>query len=127
VNNYSICFRFFSILSGLQNFNPEKEVYDVIWVQWVLGHLTDDDFISFLKRCQTGLKKNGLIILKENLTSSGKVEMDHTDSSVTRPHSLVVDIIQRSGMTIIKEQKQQRFPTDLYEVRMYALQPGTKS
>jgi len=113
--------------TGLQNFTPEKEVYDVIWVQWVLGHLTDDDLIAFLKRCQTGLKKNGLIVLKENLTSSGQVEMDHTDSSVTRPHSLLVDIIQRSGMTIVKEQKQQRFPNDLYEVRMFALQPSAKS
>lgn len=73
------------------------------------------------------MKKNGLIVLKENLTSSGQVEMDHTDSSVTRPHSLLVDIIQRSGMTIVKEQKQQRFPNDLYEVRMFALQPSAKS
>lgn len=73
------------------------------------------------------MKKNGLIILKENLTSSGQVEMDHTDSSVTRPHSLVVDIVEKSGMKILKEQKQQRFPNDLYEVRMFALQPATKS
>jgi len=38
--------------TGLQNFTPDKEVYDVIWVQWVLGHLTDEDLIAFLKRCQ---------------------------------------------------------------------------
>lgn len=37
---------------GLQDFDPEANKYDVIWIQWVLGHLTDKDFISFLKRCQ---------------------------------------------------------------------------
>lgn len=41
---------FFSI--GLQDFKPEKGKYDVIWIQWVLGHLTDDDFLKFLKSCQ---------------------------------------------------------------------------
>lgn len=37
---------------GLQNFIPEKEKYDVIWIQWVLGHLVDEDLVSFLKLCQ---------------------------------------------------------------------------
>ena len=36
---------------GLQNFTPEPGAYDVIWCQWVLGHLTDDHFVSFFKRC----------------------------------------------------------------------------
>lgn len=38
---------------GLQKFTPETNVYDVIWVQWVLGHLTDEDLVSFLKRCKS--------------------------------------------------------------------------
>lgn len=37
--------------AGLQNFIPEEGVYDVIWVQWVLGHLTDGDLVTFLNRC----------------------------------------------------------------------------
>ena len=79
--------------------------------------------VLFLYR--KGLKPKGLIVLKENLTSSGEVEMDHTDSSVTRPRSLLVELIQQSGARIIKEQVQQRFPDGLYEVRMFALQPIT--
>lgn len=42
--------KFYSV--GLQNFMPEKEKYDVIWIQWVLGHLVDEDLISFFKSCQ---------------------------------------------------------------------------
>ncbi|CAH1960005.1 unnamed protein product [Acanthoscelides obtectus] len=37
---------------GLQYFEPVAEKYDVIWVQWVVGHLTDDDLVDFLKRCK---------------------------------------------------------------------------
>ena len=36
---------------GLQNFLPEAGKYDVIWCQWVLGHLTDDHLTDFFKRC----------------------------------------------------------------------------
>lgn len=36
---------------GLQEFRPEKK-YDVIWNQWVLGYLKDDDLIAYLIRCR---------------------------------------------------------------------------
>lgn len=36
---------------GLQEFKPEKK-YDVIWNQWVLGYLTDEDLTSYLIRCR---------------------------------------------------------------------------
>lgn len=38
--------------SGLQQFTPEVEKYDVIWIQWVLSHLTDEDLKQLLKRCR---------------------------------------------------------------------------
>jgi len=31
---------------GCQNFVFTKE-YDVIWIQWIVGHLTDKDFVEF--------------------------------------------------------------------------------
>lgn len=37
---------------GLQDFTPENDKYDVIWCQWVLGHLTDADLVKFLERCR---------------------------------------------------------------------------
>lgn len=36
---------------GLQEFMPVRK-YDVIWNQWVLGYLTDDDLIAYLNRCK---------------------------------------------------------------------------
>lgn len=70
---------------GLQEFVPDVDVkYDVVWSQWVTGHLTDDDFVSFLKRCKTALKEDGLIVIKDNITSSEEIDDDTNDSSVVR-------------------------------------------
>ena len=34
---------------GLQDFQPEPNTYDMIWIQWVIGHLHDLDFILFFQ------------------------------------------------------------------------------
>jgi len=107
-------------VSGLQDFTPNPAEYDVIWSQWVLGHLTDDHLIDFFRRCKEGLAPHGLMVVKENVSKS--LEFDDLDSSYTRPLSLLKDLIHRSGFRIIKEEKQKKFPKDLFEVRMLALQ-----
>lgn len=52
---------------GLQDFIFGIGIYDVIWIQWVLGYFIDDYLFKFLQRCQLGLIFNGIIILKENV------------------------------------------------------------
>ena len=42
-------------VEGLQTFAPEEKLYDLIWIQWVSGHLTDEDFVDFIKRCKVQL------------------------------------------------------------------------
>lgn len=106
---------------GLQNFEPKPQEYDVIWCQWVLGHLTDDHLVSFFQRCLSGLKTNGLIVVKENMTSSGEVERDDEDSSVTRPEEVLKILFAKAGMEIVLELKQQKMPQGLYPVKMFAL------
>lgn len=106
---------------GLQNFVPENAHYDVIWCQWVLGHLTDDHLVKFFQRCLVGLKPNGVLVVKENLTSGGDVEKDDEDSSVTRPEHLLKQLFDRAGMEIIRELNQQKMPQGLYPVKMFAL------
>lgn len=109
------------ICSGLQDFNPETGRYDVIWCQWVLGHLTDTDLVDFFKRCRTGLTPEGIIIIKENVAPSDTRDFDADDSSYTRPKELLVDLILKSGLTIVTQQKQKGFPKGLYEVYMFAM------
>jgi len=107
-------------VSGLQDFTPNPGEYDVIWSQWVLGHLTDDHLVEFFRRCKAGLAPNGMMVVKENVSKN--LEFDDLDSSFTRPLSLLKDLIHRSGFRILKDEKQKKFPKDLFEVRMLALQ-----
>jgi protein N-terminal methyltransferase len=91
---------------GLQEFTPEKGKYSIIWNQWCLGHLTDEDLIEYLKRCKDGISPNGgVIIVKENLTS-GKDLYDAVDSSVTRSEESSREIFSKAGLKIIHTQTQ---------------------
>ncbi|XP_061716037.1 N-terminal Xaa-Pro-Lys N-methyltransferase 1-like [Cydia pomonella] len=108
---------------GLQNFTPQKK-YDVIWCQWVLGHLNDFDLIAFLERCKKALNTNGVIIVKENITSSEEIEYDDEDSSVARPYKLMQLIFQEAQLDVIKEDVQDGFPEDIYKVYSFALIPN---
>ncbi|CAO3592141.1 unnamed protein product [Absidia cylindrospora] len=110
------------ICQGLQTFQPEKNKYDLIWCQWVLGHLTDDDLIQFFKRCIEGLTPGGLIGVKENNSTADYV-VDEEDSSVTRPNEALKRIFAAAGLTVIKEGIQQGLPAGLFTVRMYMLKP----
>ena len=79
------------------------------------------NFFFFQKR--DGLKPNGILVVKENMTSSGQVEMDKEDSSVTRPESELKRLFEESGYEILIELMQQKFPKDIYKVKMFALRP----
>jgi protein N-terminal methyltransferase len=72
--------------------SPDDESgFDVVWCQWCLTYLTDADLITFLKRSQAALRKEGpgVIVVKENVCRDDeggvpKISFDETDSSVTR-------------------------------------------
>ncbi|XP_038209639.1 N-terminal Xaa-Pro-Lys N-methyltransferase 1-A-like [Zerene cesonia] len=108
---------------GLQNFKPQEK-YDVIWCQWVLGHLNDYDLIGFLERCRQTLAENGLVVIKENITTSDDLEYDDVDSSVTRPIKLMLKIFEEANLEILRTEIQTGFPDDIYPVHMFALKPS---
>lgn len=112
VRNYFCC--------GLQDFSPEPGAYDVIWIQWVIGHLTDEDLSSFLKRCRLGLQPNGLIVIKDNMAQEGVI-MDDVDSSVCRDLDVVCKIIRRAGLSLLAQEKQDNFPDEIYHVYTLAM------
>ncbi|XP_034945218.1 N-terminal Xaa-Pro-Lys N-methyltransferase 1 [Chelonus insularis] len=106
---------------GLQDFNPVSKKYDIIWCQWVLGHLEDNDLIQFFIKCINALSDNGILIVKENITTSDTIEVDSKDSSVTRSYENIKSIFKSAGLICIKEQKQLHLPRGLYPVYMFAL------
>ena len=109
---------------GLQTFVPEAGAYDVIWIQWVIGHLPDDSMVSFLQRCAAGLKPNGVIVVKENVSSPPTpFDFDDDDGSVTRSDLLFRRIFAHARLGLVRAERQQRFPAELFPVWMYALRP----
>uniref|UniRef100_A0A1I8PMU0 Alpha N-terminal protein methyltransferase 1 n=1 Tax=Stomoxys calcitrans TaxID=35570 RepID=A0A1I8PMU0_STOCA len=112
---------------GLQEFTPSSKKYDVVWSQWVLGHLTDEDLLQFFKRLKNCLTDDGLFVMKENVTSSNKTELDEADSSVTRPLKTYEKFLKQTGYRIVKMTKQPNLPKGLYPVYMIASQPLTQN
>ncbi|KAG0038425.1 hypothetical protein BGZ82_000249 [Podila clonocystis] len=96
--------------------------FDVIWCQWVLGHLTEDDLIAFFNRCKKGLKPGGMIFVKENNAKVGIV-IDEEDSSMTRSDQVWKEMFEKSGLKLLREDTQKGFPSGLFAVKMYALEP----
>jgi protein N-terminal methyltransferase len=111
------------IVEGLQDFNPAPNTYDVIWIQWVIGHLHDLDFIHFFRRCAIGLKPGGIIALKDNTTSNCAFLVDKEDSSIARHLEYIRILIRLAGLNIVMEQVQKDFPEELLPVTMFAIAP----
>lgn len=73
--------------TGLEDWSPEdsdERMYDLIWNQWCVGHLTDVQLVSYLEKCGRAINEDGLIIIKENLSTNDDDIFDEVDSSVTR-------------------------------------------
>eukprot|EP00614_Pseudopedinella_elastica_P012509 CAMPEP_0172587728 /NCGR_PEP_ID=MMETSP1068-20121228/6739_1 /TAXON_ID=35684 /ORGANISM="Pseudopedinella elastica, Strain CCMP716" /LENGTH=280 /DNA_ID=CAMNT_0013382845 /DNA_START=249 /DNA_END=1091 /DNA_ORIENTATION=+ len=120
------------ICSGMQAFSPPVGTYDVVWIQWVIGHLTDADLVSFLKRCSEALKPSGVICIKDNTFASdfkarehdGSTEhfcVDREDSSMTRSPNYFEAIFNFAGFQVILKERQKNFPEELFPVYIYAL------
>lgn len=73
--------------------------------------------------CRLGLKNNGVLVVKENITSSNNLEIDTEDSSVTRPMKSLKFLFDKADLICVKEQQQTKFPRGLYPVHMFALRP----
>ncbi|KAK4174402.1 alpha-N-methyltransferase NTM1 [Triangularia setosa] len=116
---------------GLEQWDPAKEVeegerYDLIWIQWCVGHLTDGQLVRFLERCKTalGVEMGGFIVVKENNSTSGKDDFDELDSSVTREDTTFRRIFKEANLKLVQVELQKGFQSSgLLPVRMYALKP----
>lgn len=79
---------------GYQPPRPVDDIglgFDIIWCQWCLGHLSDEDLVAFFIRCRAALKQHrrSMIVVKENLCQDllgpkPLTVFDDQDSSLTR-------------------------------------------
>ncbi|KAK4157189.1 alpha-N-methyltransferase NTM1 [Chaetomidium leptoderma] len=111
--------------TGLEDWQPADGVqYDLIWIQWCVGHLTDAQLVLFLERCRLALNPGGLIVVKENNSTGGEDDFDQLDSAVTRQDDTLRHIFRDAGLRLVQVELQKGFQADLLPVRMYALKPA---
>ncbi|GAA5822723.1 hypothetical protein JCM11251_004356 [Rhodosporidiobolus azoricus] len=110
------------------------EGYDIVMIQWCIGHLSDDELVTFLLRSRAALRQSaegkceGFIVLKENvckdsdgINGNGRL-FDDDDSSITRSDKAFREVFARAGLTLLRREVQQGFPEELFPVVAYALQ-----
>ena len=118
-----------------QEFMPEPETYDVIWCQWVVGHLHDVDFVKFVRRCRAALRPGGVIVMKDNVCVGGSAAdsadaeigegeafvVDSDDSSVTRSEAYFRILFREAGVDVLSHMQQKDFPDEIFPVHTFAV------
>ena len=109
-------------------------IYNLIWIQWCVGHITDAQLVLFLRNCRGWLRKGGWVVVKENMSTTRDEEgnvvdiFDKLDSSVTRSDESFRRIFRESGWRVERTELQRGFVgvvKGLLPVRFYALRPAT--
>lgn len=108
---------------GLQDFEPMEQSYDIIWIQWVIGYLTDDDLVEFLKRCAVSLRRGGVVVVKDNTCEQEAFIVDRDDGSSTRSFPYILAIAELAGFRVVYQRFQGDFPTNIFPVPIIALEP----
>lgn len=114
---------------GLEGWRPADGVlYDLIWIQWCVGYLTDEQLVAFLKQCRAALNPDGgIMVVKENLSTSGGDAIDEADGSVTRIDASFLSLFEEAGWRVIRTESQKglvsRVTRRLLPVKSYALKP----
>ncbi|KAL4941097.1 hypothetical protein BDV06DRAFT_195202 [Aspergillus oleicola] len=113
---------------GLEDWVPEPgRQYDLIWIQFCVGHLNDLQLLELLRRCRGALTEAGMIVFKENMSTDpgGNDMYDEEDSSVTRTNEKFRSLFEEARMNVIISELQLGFPKNfkLLPVRFYALRP----
>jgi protein N-terminal methyltransferase len=122
---------------GMQGFSVEDPVtglstrgrYNLIWIQWCIIYLTDEDFVSFLKTCFECLAPGGIVCVKDNTAPRGpnSFVLDKEDSSVMRSIAYMKDLFLQAGAHCIAEHTHRDFPSNTFPVRTWALIENTKA
>jgi protein N-terminal methyltransferase len=113
------------VCCGLERFDPPPGTFDVFWVQWVTGHLRDEDFVPFVERAVRGLALGGALVIKDNTSSGDQLIMDMQDHSVTRSLKHYNELFRRAVATgcvrVESCTRQEGFPPAVFPVYTWVL------
>ena len=115
--------------ASLREFAPPENSYNLVWAQWVLGHLTCNDVVGLLNRCRQALRPDGAIVVKDNIAApgdcdvAGKYLLDKENAAVIRSNRHLTSLFKLAQLKVSKVELQSGFPADLHPVKMYWLVP----
>lgn len=117
--------------ASLRAFAPPADAYDLVWAQWILGHLTDRDVVALLERCRAALRPGGAVVVKDNNSApadsagtGGRYVLDEENHAVIRSYRHMRSLFAAAGLKVERVQRQEGFPEELYAVRMFLLRPA---
>ncbi|KAF2397425.1 hypothetical protein EJ06DRAFT_514818 [Trichodelitschia bisporula] len=112
--------------AGLEAWSPPPgRTYELVWIQWCLGQLTDTQVVGYLERVKGFTVEGGWVVVKENLSTDeqGRDVFDEVDSSVTRTDAKWRSLFERAEYRVCMAEVQRGLPRELYPVKAYALRP----
>ena len=115
---------------GIENFEFKRK-YDLIWIQWTLENLEDNDLIPFLNKCKNNLNDNGIIVIKENYyyednnnnsEHNKKFEYSKEDFSKQRLDIFYINLFINNGFKIIHYFINPNWPENIMPLIVYVLE-----
>jgi len=70
-----------------------------------------DDVLAWLARCSAALRPGGLIVVKENLTTVSRFEIDDDDASVARSDDYLRELFKKAQMKLLYSAVQRGAPS----------------
>lgn len=125
--------------NSAQKFNIGQAGYDLVWCQWLLMYLTDGDAVDFLRRAGAGLTEGGVLLVKENVSTSDKATyFDDADGelwlegvSLGAPISCVrtpihyEQLFELAGLHIVEEWRQSGSERGIMDMNLWSLLPAS--
>ncbi|KAL1514863.1 hypothetical protein AB1Y20_003947 [Prymnesium parvum] len=123
------------ICQPIQEFTPDAGRYDLIWIQWCIGSLKDDELVALVRKCASALAHGGLIVVKDNCVFDdteglidGRYLIDEDDKTVTRSIQHTEELLcARGGLTLLARAPAELGRDDLQPVINFALVPMQRS
>ena len=110
-------------LKGMEDFNYERK-YNLVWLQWVVGHLTDNDLLRFLEKTKNNLLPGGYLVFKDNATSEHYgFYVDREDNTVARSLPYFHRIFEKAGYEVDLEERMEGLPIICMPTMKFVLKP----
>lgn len=96
---------------------------DLVWMNWVMTYLSDDDCVHLLVNARLSLSPGGVVCVKDNVGKAGFCS-DSEDGARTRTRQDYLELFALAGLCPSSTMPQKPWPKQHTQLLMFALKPG---